>query len=426
MERLILPELGHISRELTKCRPFTQTIPFADALRIVMDAAVPIARVERVRDRRGRRPRGRARRRRGRSTCRRSIARRWTATRSSRRTPLGAAPASPQDADLRRSRVHRPGASARDRRRANASRSRPARRCRRARMPSSWSKRPSATGDRVRVLARRSIRSSTSGAARADLGDRPDGRRAGQIAQSQPHRRARGDGRRRRGRLRAAVGRDPVDRQRDCRTPGAPLGAGTDLRHQPLHARAVVARARRRRRRAAAVRRRHDRRSLRRARRRARARHHRVLRRQLGRRSRPDARRAATPRHGALSRHRRQAGQADGLRIGRRHAGLRHARLSRRRACRTRTCCSCRSCGTSRGCRRGRRDASSCRSRGASSRRPGRHQFYTVRVADGQAEPAFKASGDITSMAHADGYIEIPAQTDAVEAGTMVTVKLFQ
>ena len=55
----------------------------------------------------------------------------------------------------------------------------------------------------------------------------------------------------------------------------------------------------------------------------------------------------------------------------------------------------------------------------------GRHQFYTVRLVDGSAEPAFKASGDITSMAHADGYIEIPAQTDVVEAGTIVTVKLF-
>jgi molybdopterin biosynthesis enzyme len=55
----------------------------------------------------------------------------------------------------------------------------------------------------------------------------------------------------------------------------------------------------------------------------------------------------------------------------------------------------------------------------------GRHQFYTVRAVDGRAEPAFKASGDITSMANADGYIEIPAQTDIVEAGTVVTVKLF-
>ena len=55
----------------------------------------------------------------------------------------------------------------------------------------------------------------------------------------------------------------------------------------------------------------------------------------------------------------------------------------------------------------------------------GRHQFYTVRIADGQAMPAFKASGDITSMSQADGYIEIPAQTDIVEKGETVTVTLF-
>ena len=54
-----------------------------------------------------------------------------------------------------------------------------------------------------------------------------------------------------------------------------------------------------------------------------------------------------------------------------------------------------------------------------------RHQFYTVRLVDGQAEPAFKGSGDITSMANADGYIEIPANTNAVEAGSQVHVKLF-
>ena len=55
----------------------------------------------------------------------------------------------------------------------------------------------------------------------------------------------------------------------------------------------------------------------------------------------------------------------------------------------------------------------------------GRHQFYTVRIADGTAVPAFKASGDITSMSHADGYIEIPAHVDIVEAGEIVEVKLF-
>ena len=55
----------------------------------------------------------------------------------------------------------------------------------------------------------------------------------------------------------------------------------------------------------------------------------------------------------------------------------------------------------------------------------GRHQFYTVRIADGTAVPAFKASGDITSMSQADGYIEIPTHTDIVEEGTTVDVKLF-
>ena len=55
----------------------------------------------------------------------------------------------------------------------------------------------------------------------------------------------------------------------------------------------------------------------------------------------------------------------------------------------------------------------------------GRHQFYTVRIVDGQAVPAFKASGDITSMANADGFIEIAAQTDIVEKGETVSVILF-
>ena len=55
----------------------------------------------------------------------------------------------------------------------------------------------------------------------------------------------------------------------------------------------------------------------------------------------------------------------------------------------------------------------------------GRHQFYTVKIVDGEAMPAFKASGDITSMSQADGYIEIAAQTDIVEKGETVDVKLF-
>ena len=55
----------------------------------------------------------------------------------------------------------------------------------------------------------------------------------------------------------------------------------------------------------------------------------------------------------------------------------------------------------------------------------GRHQFYTVRIEGGSAVPAFKSSGDITSMSRADGYIEIPADTDTVEEGQLVDVKHF-
>jgi len=55
----------------------------------------------------------------------------------------------------------------------------------------------------------------------------------------------------------------------------------------------------------------------------------------------------------------------------------------------------------------------------------GRHQFYTVRIVGGEALPAFKASGDITSMSLADGYIEISASTEIVEKGEIVDVTLF-
>jgi molybdenum cofactor synthesis domain-containing protein len=55
----------------------------------------------------------------------------------------------------------------------------------------------------------------------------------------------------------------------------------------------------------------------------------------------------------------------------------------------------------------------------------GRHQFYTVRLVEGVAMPAFKGSGDITSLSRADGYIEIPADQSVVEEGTVVDVTLF-
>jgi molybdenum cofactor synthesis domain-containing protein len=54
-----------------------------------------------------------------------------------------------------------------------------------------------------------------------------------------------------------------------------------------------------------------------------------------------------------------------------------------------------------------------------------RHQFYTVRLRDGVAYPAFKGSGDITSLSQADGYIEISSDQSVVEEGATVTVTLF-
>ncbi|MGI0150239.1 MAG: molybdopterin molybdotransferase MoeA [Thermoplasmata archaeon] len=58
-------------------------------------------------------------------------------------------------------------------------------------------------------------------------------------------------------------------------------------------------------------------------------------------------------------------------------------------------------------------------------RTPGRLEFHTVRIVDGQAVPVFKESSAITSMAHADGYIEIPANVERIEAGEIVRVVLY-
>jgi molybdopterin molybdotransferase len=54
-----------------------------------------------------------------------------------------------------------------------------------------------------------------------------------------------------------------------------------------------------------------------------------------------------------------------------------------------------------------------------------RHQFYTVRLHDNAAYPAFKGSGDITSLSQSDGYIEIAANQAVVEEGALVDVTLF-
>ncbi len=55
----------------------------------------------------------------------------------------------------------------------------------------------------------------------------------------------------------------------------------------------------------------------------------------------------------------------------------------------------------------------------------GRRQFLTVRIEGEEAIPAFKESGAITSIAEADGYIEIPENIDLLEKGELVTVTLF-
>jgi molybdenum cofactor synthesis domain-containing protein len=55
----------------------------------------------------------------------------------------------------------------------------------------------------------------------------------------------------------------------------------------------------------------------------------------------------------------------------------------------------------------------------------GRHQIYPVRIEGAEAIPVFKGSGEITSLAHADGYFEIASDVERVEAGTVVEVTLF-
>jgi len=55
----------------------------------------------------------------------------------------------------------------------------------------------------------------------------------------------------------------------------------------------------------------------------------------------------------------------------------------------------------------------------------GRHQYLPVRLEGGEVHPVFKESGAITSMADAEGYIEIPANVDLVEKGEVVEALLF-
>ncbi len=56
----------------------------------------------------------------------------------------------------------------------------------------------------------------------------------------------------------------------------------------------------------------------------------------------------------------------------------------------------------------------------------GRRFFLTVKLRNGEAEPVFKESSAITSMAEADGYVVIPENADTVEKGDWVDVYLFE
>jgi molybdopterin molybdotransferase len=55
----------------------------------------------------------------------------------------------------------------------------------------------------------------------------------------------------------------------------------------------------------------------------------------------------------------------------------------------------------------------------------GRRQFLTVKLVGDEAVPVFKESGAITSIAEADGYIELAENIDLLEKGDPVTVILF-
>jgi molybdopterin molybdotransferase len=54
-----------------------------------------------------------------------------------------------------------------------------------------------------------------------------------------------------------------------------------------------------------------------------------------------------------------------------------------------------------------------------------REQFFTIKLLDGKAVPVFKQSGDITSIANADGFFIIPIGTTSIKAETEVEIRLF-
>lgn len=55
----------------------------------------------------------------------------------------------------------------------------------------------------------------------------------------------------------------------------------------------------------------------------------------------------------------------------------------------------------------------------------GRYQFLPVKLEEGTAVPVMRGSSSITSMAIADGFVEIEENVEVVEKGATVTVRLF-
>ncbi|MEM2913874.1 MAG: molybdenum cofactor biosynthesis protein, partial [Candidatus Bathyarchaeia archaeon] len=47
-------------------------------------------------------------------------------------------------------------------------------------------------------------------------------------------------------------------------------------------------------------------------------------------------------------------------------------------------------------------------------------------LSEGRAYPVFKKSGDITSLAKADGYLILPVNLDVIEEEDEVIVNLFE
>ena len=314
-------------------RPFQSTISIDEARRIIRDAVRPIERVERVAlaESRGR-------------VLATSVQATADVPPFSRAAMdgyaviaadlAGASRATPASLDANRARLHRPGAGARrDIRHVRRSGHRRADAGGRGR-------RGDGRGNGGRGRRRHhDLRRRPGGSEHRPAGTghprRAGGAGGGHRAQRQPHRRPGCGGPDQRGGVRAPAGRDSLDRQRDR---GAWHGAWprAALRHQQLHA---LHRGGRARLPAAggAERGRHDRGPDARDRRVSTPRRACTERRQLGRHPRPGARRAARQGRGAVSRHRGEARQADGVRADRLGAWCSACPATPRPVCRTPT-----------------------------------------------------------------------------------------